>query len=463
MDNFKKDIPIPAELDRVVADGMKQVKRIHERRVVRKSLGMAAGMLLFCGGFVVWGCHNPVLASQIPIIGNIFKQNEDKMTYSGDYSEKAQVLDKAEALEDGYVYTASDQDYTFTAEEIYCDGEAVYLGLTLKNENGLGKMQAYPVNISGSEAEVKAAYEAAERGEGERMQEVTVWGLTAQIGDTSVVIPDAEIEGTQTAEDTFEGVVRISLADAGIGAADAGIGAADGVSDADGSHTSDRFDVRITITSLSYADEYLLERARENYEEHVLRDEDGNECYNEDGSVQMDDSYEYISDKRSAEGKWELFLPVSVDAGEHHTYEINDSAGGFGIASVAVTATEIRVESILPPLYADREELLAAKRAFLEEVGENDAELTDAWVDEYVSLAMFGDYGIAVFDQNGERIEQKQSVETAQGLSTSLPVAGREITELHIYVGEDAIGCAKETDEQDMAERALYHVDVPLP
>ena len=449
MDNFEKEIPIPAELDRAIADGMKQVKRIHERRVVRKSLGMAAGMLLFCGGFVVWGCHNPVLASQIPIIGNIFKQNEDKMTYSGDYSEKAQVLDKAEALEDGYVYTASDQDYTFTAEEIYCDGEAMYLGLTLKNENGLGKMQAYPVNISGSEAEVKAAYEAAERGEGERMQEVTVWGLTAQIGDTSVVIPDAEIEGTQTAEDTFEGVVRISLADR--------------VSDADGSHTSDRFDVRITITSLSYADEELLERARENYEEHVLRDEDGNELYNEDGSVQMDDSYEYISDKRSAEGKWELFLPVSVDAGEHHTYEINDSVGGYGIASVAVTATEIRVESILPPLYADREELLAAKRAFLEEVGENDAELTDAWVDEYVSLAMFGDYGIAVFDQNGERIEQKQSVETAQGLSTSLPVAGREITELHIYVGEDAIRCAKETDEQDMAERALYHVDVPLP
>ena len=397
MDNFEKEIPIPAELDRAIADGMKQVKRIHERRVVRKSLGMAAGMLLFCGGFVVWGCHNPVLASQIPIIGNIFKQNEDKMTYSGDYSEKAQVLDKAEALEDGYVYTASDQDYTFTAEEIYCDGEAMYLGLTLKNENGLGKMQAYPVNISGSEAEVKAAYEAAERG------------------------------------------------------------------DADGSHTSDRFDVRITITSLSYADEELLERARENYEEHVLRDEDGNELYNEDGSVQMDDSYEYISDKRSAEGKWELFRPVSVDAGEHHTYEINDSVGGYGIASVAVTATEIRVESILPPLYADREELLAAKRAFLEEVGENDAELTDAWVDEYVSLAMFGDYGIAVFDQNGERIEQKQSVETAQGLSTSLPVAGREITELHIYVGEDAIRCAKETDEQDMAERALYHVDVPLP
>ena len=165
MDNFEKEIPIPAELDRAIADGMKQVKRIHERRVVRKSLGMAAGMLLFCGGFVVWGCHNPVLASQIPIIGNIFKQNEDKMTYSGDYSEKAQVLDKAEALEDGYVYTASDQDYTFTAEEIYCDGEAMYLGLTLKNENGLGKMQAYPVNISGSEAEVKAAYEAAERGD----------------------------------------------------------------------------------------------------------------------------------------------------------------------------------------------------------------------------------------------------------------------------------------------------------
>ena len=308
MDNFEKEIPIPAELDRAIADGMKQVKRIHERRVVRKSLGMAAGMLLFCGGFVVWGCHNPVLASQIPIIGNIFKQNEDKMTYSGDYSEKAQVLDKAEALEDGYVYTASDQDYTFTAEEIYCDGEAMYLGLTLKNENGLGKMQAYPVNISGSEAEVKAAYEAAERGEGERMQEVTVWGLTAQIGDTSVVIPDAEIEGTQTAEDTFEGVVRISLADAGIGARDAGIGAADGVSDADGSHTSDRFDVRITITSLSYADEELLERARENYEEHVLRDEDGNELYNEDGSVQMDDSYEYISDKRGARGNGNFFF-----------------------------------------------------------------------------------------------------------------------------------------------------------
>lgn len=455
MDNLKKQIPIPDELDQAVADGMRQVKKIHERRVVRKSIGMAAGVMLFCGGFVVWGCHNPVLASQIPIIGNIFKQNEDKMTYSGDYSEKAQVLDPTEVTENGYVYTASDQDYTFTAEEVYCDGEALYLGLMLKNENGLGRMQAYPVHVDGSEAEVKEAYEAAERGEGNVMQEVAVWGLTAQIGDTTVMAPDATVEGTQTAEDTFEGVVRISLADAGIGAAD-------GVNDAEGSNASDYFDVRITITRLSYADEELLERARENYEAHVLRDANGNELYNDDGSAQMDDSYEYISDKRSAEGKWELFLPVSVNAGEHHTYEINDSADGFGIASVAVTATEIRVESILPPLYADREELLAAKRAFLEEVGEDDAELTDAWVDEYVSLAMFGDYGIAVFDQNGERIEQKQSAETAQGLSTSLPVAGRKITELHIYVGEDEIACAKETDEQNMAARALYHVDVPL-
>lgn len=462
MGDLKKQMPIPDELDQAVADGMRQVKKIHERRVVRKSIGMAAGIMLFCGGFVVWGCHNPVLASQIPIIGSIFEHVEDKMTYSGDYSGKAQVLTAAETEESVYVYTASDEDYTFTAEEVYCDGEAIYLGLTLKNENGLGKMQAYPVNTGGSEAEIKAAYESAERGEGEIMQEVAVWGLTAQIGDASVMIPDAEIEGIQTAEDTFEGVVRISLADAGIGAAD-GVNGADSENGAAvGEAALKQFDVRITITSLFYEDEELLAQARENYEEHVLRDADGNELYNEDGSVQMDDSYEYMSSKRSAMGKWELFLPVSVDAGTYRTYEINDSVDGFGIAAVTVTASEIRVESILPPLYGSEEELLAAKRAFLEENGEDTAQMTDEWVEEQVELAQFGDYGIAVFDQNGERIEPKQSIETEQGLSTSLPVTGREITELHIYVGADFIGCAKETDEQNMAARALFHVDVPL-
>lgn len=406
MDNLREEIVIPEGLDQAVADGMRRVKNIHERRVVRKSIGMAAGVMLSLGGFFAWGCCNPVLASQIPVIGRIFENVEDKMTYSGDYSDKAQVLDATEVGNGTYVYTASDGDYTFTAEEVYCDGEAIYLGLALENKNGLGRMMAYPVYDSdASEAEVKAAFEAAERGEGEVMQEVSLWGLTVQIGDAVITDGDAVLEGTQTSANTFEGVVRISLADEGIDVTDA-------------------FDAQIEINRLFYADEDMQES--------------------------------------DIEGSWKLSLPVQVDLGQYTAYEINDSVDGFGIAGVAVTASEIRIESILPPLYGSREELLAAKRAFLAEVGEDADQMTDEWVDEQVALAQYGDYGIAVFDQNGNRVEQQQSIESAQGLITSLPVAGREMTELHIYVGEDAIGCAKETDEQSMAERALYHVDVML-
>lgn len=159
---------------------------------------------------------------------------------------------------------------------------------------------------------------------------------------------------------------------------------------------------------------------------------------------------------------------MTVDTSGVQKYDVNDSENSFGIGTVTVTPYEIRVESILPPLYGTSEELIAAKRAWLKEIHDSEEEeynveeLTDEEVDAQVELAMFGDYGLAVFDQNGSRIYMDAAAANEKGMVYTYPRQEQEITELHIYVGEGESDYIKAGTEETVADRALYHVDVEL-
>ena len=73
---------------------------------------------------------DPAFAAKIPILGQIFKQIQQQSTFSGEYSDKAEILSKEDA--DGTVpadskYTVQDAGVTITASEIYCDGLSVFV------------------------------------------------------------------------------------------------------------------------------------------------------------------------------------------------------------------------------------------------------------------------------------------------------------------------------------------------
>lgn len=402
MYEWKNEVPISKKLDDAVAKGMVEVCRMHHRRIMRRTAGTAAGIAVFCAAFFVWGLCNPVLASQIPVIGGIFARVQENVTYSGDYDEKVQMLNvdtETEETEGKYVYAANGQGYTITAKEVYCDGESLFLGLTVTKEGGFGKISKVPTSDY-SEKYAQVLY---------------LYGISIQPEEGEEVFFGSQtpvLEGVQTTEDTFEGMVRLSLADMGV-------------------KLPENSDIRVNLNWFLYMDE-------------------------ENGG------------KQDETGEWSLFLPVSVDASEVRKYEINDSVDGFGIGTVTVTPYEIRVESILPPLYETKAELIAAKRAWLKEIydpeteGDNVEELTDEEVDEQVELARFGDYGIAVFDQNGARVYMDAASEDEKGMVYTYPRQEQEIAELHIYVGEGDTDYIKAETESAVAEGALYHVDIRL-
>lgn len=142
------EIPVSDRLDAAVANGMQRVKFIHRKQLIKKSIAMAASFAILLGGFFVWGFSNPVLASQIPIIGRIFMENEEKISFPGNYSEKADVLDtttkvpviitpdttEATSTEEDATepivemvpaYSTHDAGYQITANEVYCDGSSI--------------------------------------------------------------------------------------------------------------------------------------------------------------------------------------------------------------------------------------------------------------------------------------------------------------------------------------------------
>lgn len=117
--------------------------RVHTRRkgkmgkfniIGKLTAAIFAAAVIGIGGL---GYFNPVFAAKIPLIGSIFTKVEDDLTYSGDYAGKGQALTKEDSAGnlDTPEYSVSDQGITFTASEVYCDGNSVFLTVNIEAED----------------------------------------------------------------------------------------------------------------------------------------------------------------------------------------------------------------------------------------------------------------------------------------------------------------------------------------
>jgi hypothetical protein len=127
MQNLFDDIEVPTvELDQVVQEKMKEIHTQCRKRKMRRIKGgcAAAAVLIVVGiGFCI---SNPVLASQIPLVGHLFERIQDKQYFPGNLSEVATSPDSGNVSES--------EGVKVTLSELYCNSQALYASFLIESE-----------------------------------------------------------------------------------------------------------------------------------------------------------------------------------------------------------------------------------------------------------------------------------------------------------------------------------------
>ena len=189
MYNNWNEVPTSDRLDETIMGGMKQVKKIRKKQVIKKVTLGAGSTVALSTAFFIWGFYNPVLAAEIPVIGGIFKDIENEVEFSGNFSEKAQNLEGA-AME------SNDAGLLVKAEEAYCDGTSIYVTLSISGEQPFQNMYDEYTDEDGITHLPTLMLEGNARiSEGGELQDNAI----------------SKIEGRLIDEHTFQGMMKIDL------------------------------------------------------------------------------------------------------------------------------------------------------------------------------------------------------------------------------------------------------------
>lgn len=127
------DIEIPEkELNDVVNKNLKKICQQQKKKRKIKVLGgcVAAAVLMAAG--VGFCAANPVMASQIPLIGHLFEKVQDKQMYAGDYGKEAKPVQGENVSEA--------EGIKVTLSEMYCNTEALNISVLIESEEAFPKL-----------------------------------------------------------------------------------------------------------------------------------------------------------------------------------------------------------------------------------------------------------------------------------------------------------------------------------
>lgn len=125
------------ELNDVINQNLDQVHVLYKKKRKMKLLSVctAAAILLAAGAGIC--ISNPVMASQIPLIGRLFDKVQDKQQYSGNYSKDAQPVKGTNVSEA--------EGVKITLSELYCNTEALNVSVLIESDKSFPE-QAQAVN-----------------------------------------------------------------------------------------------------------------------------------------------------------------------------------------------------------------------------------------------------------------------------------------------------------------------------
>lgn len=213
IEGLQKDIDVPEEVQRKFEQALSALPekdgKSKRRNSIWVKMAAAAAAVVFVGTGICY--TNPALAAKIPVIGKIFEQVEEKVTFKGDYSGKGEILTEEgtlmqEGMEaeegelDAALYFAKDQGVEITASEIYCDGLSLFLTAEITVEEGkLTNIPGYEyIQENGIEDEHLILYT---RGS---------WKLEGE--KESVELMNDHFEGVVLDDNTFIGMLKLDLA-----------------------------------------------------------------------------------------------------------------------------------------------------------------------------------------------------------------------------------------------------------
>lgn len=294
---------IPDKLDAVVNESLILVHKKHQKRIRQKIILITGSAAVLFFSVFIFGISNPVLASKIPLIGHIFNLVEKDVSYKGDFSTVSEQPDintnntASEQTTETSNYNPLSQTsngITVTISEVYYNSKALYLGITVYNE------EAFPPDFNRTQNMENYILDY------DRLELLTMGNLSF----TDTNLSPYYIEGKFTDMNTFAGIIRIDLAHLDVEVPDQFM-----------------YDINITKIYADLFDKIPLEG----------RDSDGNTMT----------IYDYV--KKEYEGNWNFQLAVSIDMSKTQVIEINETnENGIGIAKVEKTPYEITADEIFP-------------------------------------------------------------------------------------------------------------------
>ena len=156
---LKREVEIPEAVKNKAQEAYDMIKNneIHQEKkeknpyrwmsIAAKTAGATAAVLAV--GFVVCAA-NPVMARELPIVGGIFAELQDKVSFFGNFADRAETLEEAETKEKASevsetvdakkpgttegAYTKTSDGLTIRFSEVYADSQAIYLTMEAKSE-----------------------------------------------------------------------------------------------------------------------------------------------------------------------------------------------------------------------------------------------------------------------------------------------------------------------------------------
>lgn len=400
-------IAIPQALDLAVEKGIQKGKEKLKRKKRRKiffSTSAAAAVLLV---FVGYCGANPAFAKELPLIGGIFQELQDKSRITGDWDQngknlseslEAQEKSENEILQEMYEkYGDEAGNIRITPVEVYCDGTSLYLTLRLENleEKGFGEL--------------------LKRGETGEYVDMQIDGILQYKN----LEQNFSVSMTVTQKDSrlVEGMVQIPFDQPVETKKDSG------------------FQMAIQLLA-----------------------------WNDSSRTAQPEAFADMQDARYCligQQVWNLEIPVSIDGTRTQRYTIEQTGEkGFGLEEILVSPYDIKVKQIRPQM--DSQE----KDTFYLECLKNLKEITgiDGYAtyeeDKHLGLEHPLDSTLLAFDQDGEPLEWTASsgMEGYDVFSTKQ----KKITRLYLYQLPDFGGYTVMKDQENVRKLALFSYELEI-
>ena len=400
-------IAIPQALDLAVEKGIQKGKEELKRKKRRKiffSTSAAAAVLLV---FVGYCGANPAFAKELPLIGGIFQELQDKSRITGDWDQNGKNLSESleapeksenEILQEMYEkYGDEAGNIRITPVEVYCDGTSLYLTLRLENleEKGFGEL--------------------LKRGETGEYADMQIDGILQYKN----LEQNFSVSMTVTQKDSrlVEGMVQIP------------------------------FDQPV-----------------ETQEDSSFQMEIQLLAWNDSSRTAQPEEFADMQDARYCligQQVWNLEIPVSIDESRTQRYTVEQTGErGFGLEEILVSPYDIKVKQIRPQM--DSQE----KDTFYLECLKNLKEVTgiDGYAvyeeDQQLSSDQPLDSILLAFDQDGKPLEWTDSsgMEGYDVFSTKQ----KNITRLYLYQLPNFGGYTVMKDQENARKLALFSYELEV-